>query len=74
VARRQGREGPRRWPGRQEGAGARLRRARVRLPRGDRARRRRSGDGGVLAQASCARWSRVASAACSWLSPTPTPG
>ena len=50
VARRQGREGPRRRPRRPEGAGARLRRARVRLPRGDRPRRRRGRDRGVLAQ------------------------
>ena len=33
-----------------QGAGARLRRARVRLPRGDRPRRRRGRDRGVLAQ------------------------
>src|SRR5881398_1286789 len=49
VAGRQGREGPRRRPRRPEGAGARLRCARVRLSRGDRARRRRSRDGSVLA-------------------------
>ena len=54
--------------------GARLRRARVRLPRGDRAstsarpRRRRSG------AASSAAWSSAASTACSSSSPTPTPG
>ena len=40
VAGRQGREGPRRRPGCPQVPGARLRRARVRLPGGDRPRRR----------------------------------
>src|SRR5215211_6135056 len=50
VAGREGREGARLGPRRAQGAGARLWRARVRLPRGDRARRRRGRDGGLLAQ------------------------
>ena len=60
VAGREGREGPRRRPRRAQVPGDRLRRARVRLPRGDRRstsakpRPRRSG------AASCARWSSAA--------------
>ena len=50
VARRQGREGPRRRPCRAQAPGARLRGARVRLPRGDRPRCRRGRDAGLLAQ------------------------
>ena len=49
-------------------------RARVRLPRGDRPRRRRGRDRGVLARASSAAWSSAASPACSSSSPTRTPG
>src|SRR5437899_8233409 len=44
----EGREGPGRRPRRPQGARARLRGARVRLPGGDRPRRRRGGDGSVL--------------------------
>ena len=72
VAGREGGEGPRRRPGRAQVPGDRPRRARDRSPGGDRARRRRVRDGGVLARASCARWSSAASPACSSSSPTPT--
>ncbi len=50
VARRQGREGPRRRPRRPQVPGDRARRARVRTARGDRPRLRRVRDRGLLAR------------------------
>ena len=50
LARRQGREGPRRRPGAAQVPGHRPRGARVRPPRGDRHGCRRGRDGGVLAR------------------------
>ena len=55
-------------------AGHRPRRARDRPPGDHRPRRRRGGDRGVLDATSCGRWSRAAWSACSWRSPTRTPG